>query len=126
MYLVIPALDSLTYALTADALSMTIKIVYEKHHEKARIDFYCKVNAALISHEKSGNNIIVRLVKKSPAIWPNLTSEPNRFCRASFDDMPTFINESLEIRNFHGRPASDFDGEDATEFQDNFDTFEPI
>lgn len=109
--LYIAATDSSDYALKVRDSSIEIHISYDTHFEKAKVYLYSLIDTSYTSHQKSGQRIIVRIVKEKHFKWPRLSSEDDggRFIVEGHDE----IHDIFKISPGEGRQArADSDSEE--------------
>lgn len=108
------AVNCIDYGVRINGESLEISIKHQSHYERAMIYLYGAIEAYGCSHEKTGNRIIVRLLKSIYMDWPRLTDadEPNRFITFNSNSLPAdlFANPT-EVQKSRpaGRPAGDSD-----------------
>lgn len=111
----IPATDCVDYSLQASDSSLKIFIKYEgSAYEYTALQLYGCVEPEIMSHEKSGGKIIVRIIKSLTMSWPRLTKtkETNRFITFSHDPLPAYLTEEGMKTKTMGRPTGDSDEEE--------------
>jgi hypothetical protein len=107
-YLTISAVDCVDYSLSADNSTLKICIKYETSYERAVVHLYGVIEPKYISHEKAGENIIVRLLKSIALQWPRLSKldEPNRFITFNHDPLPSYLSGNVDESKYkHTLPA---------------------
>lgn len=92
VYLIVSAIDCVTYGLKIDVSSVTIAIKYVDKFEKTTIQLYAFIDPMISSHERCGLNVIIRLVKMNLYNkWPRLTDS-----ELPQDHHKQFIKPSVE------------------------------
>jgi hypothetical protein len=115
LYLTVTATDCLDYSLEIDDTSFDIAIKYKDRIDRTVINFYGIVQPQLVSHEKPGQTIIVRIPKHPSMMtfWPRIgqANEKNRKVIYSTEEIP----ERKTVREVcvkYAAPESDTDGEE--------------
>lgn len=109
VFLHVSAVDCIDYGLEINDSSMKILVKYDNlRDEFTDIVLYGLIDVKIISHEKIGLDIIVRLVKCIPMKWPRLTNkdESNRFISYNEEAIEYRVEVPDDLEQQIGRPGN--------------------